>query len=312
MGTDVYFLDKFNQFDCSIVIVSTVDMTLTFSFPNVESGGVGGAVTIFRGFRLLRIFKLARSWRSFQVMLVNIRETLKDIGNFFILIGIVIFIYTLVGMELFSYNYDAETSPIPKSRLNFDYFSNALISVFVVLIGEDWDKLMIETMVQDKYPAVPGIFFVSLTIIGNMILLNLFLAILLKNFEDKADKEREVSKDQKKVLPLIGKIKTKFGSIVSKALQKAASFKTLRTFSISPKKSDFPIEFSDKQSRSPAPLPNISKASKLAQSTKLNDIQPLGQSTTEQPEETAVAGGDNKNVEEQKKEDFKKSYSTRL
>lgn len=80
-------------------------------------------------------------------MLINIRETLKDIANFSILLGIVIFIYTLVGMELFSYTY-LENEERGKPRLNFDYFSNALVSVIIVLIGEDWDKLMIDTMVD--------------------------------------------------------------------------------------------------------------------------------------------------------------------
>lgn len=118
-------------------------------------------------------------------MLINIRETLKDIANFSILLGIVTFIYTLVGMELFSYTYE-ENQERQKPRLNFDYFSNALVSVIIVLIGEDWDKLMIDTMVDQKYPIAAAIYFVSLVIIGSMILLNLFLAILLKNFEDKA------------------------------------------------------------------------------------------------------------------------------
>ena len=35
------------------------------------------------------------------------------------------------------------------------------------------------------------IYFVSLCIIGNIILVNLFLAILLKNFEDNDDNEAE-------------------------------------------------------------------------------------------------------------------------
>lgn len=80
-------------------------------------------------------------------MLINIRDTLKDIANFSILLGIVIFIYTLVGMELFSYTYKFSEER-GRPRLNFDYFSNALVSVVVVLIGEDWDKLMIEIMID--------------------------------------------------------------------------------------------------------------------------------------------------------------------
>jgi hypothetical protein len=38
------------------------------------------------------------------------------------------------------------------------------------------------------------LFFVSLVIIGNFILLNLFLAILLKNFEEEEEEEKEEKK----------------------------------------------------------------------------------------------------------------------
>jgi len=62
MGFKLYFKDRFNTFDCIIVLVSTVDVILTAS--PVEFGG-GGAISALRAFRLLRVFKLAKTWRSF-------------------------------------------------------------------------------------------------------------------------------------------------------------------------------------------------------------------------------------------------------
>ena len=50
-----YFRDKFNAFDCFIVFVSLFDfISLIFNF---SSGG--SAIAALRGFRLLRVFKLA-------------------------------------------------------------------------------------------------------------------------------------------------------------------------------------------------------------------------------------------------------------
>jgi len=54
---------------------------------------------------------------------------------------------------------------------------------------------MIDTMVDQSYPAAAAFYFISLVIIGSMILLNLFLAILLKNFEDKASVTNQVNSE---------------------------------------------------------------------------------------------------------------------
>lgn len=48
------------MFDAIITVLAVIDMVLTLA-PNVESPGV---LSIFRCFRLLRVFRLARSWSS--------------------------------------------------------------------------------------------------------------------------------------------------------------------------------------------------------------------------------------------------------
>ena len=51
----------------------------------------------------------------------------------------------------------------------------------------------------DHDRVLPSIFFISLMVIGNLFLMNLFLAILLKNFEEKKsdfDHEEEEENDK--------------------------------------------------------------------------------------------------------------------
>lgn len=67
------------------------------------SGGSGGALSAFRGIRLLRVFKLARSWTSFRELLHKIVLTVKEITTFSILLMICMFIFTLLGMELYGH-----------------------------------------------------------------------------------------------------------------------------------------------------------------------------------------------------------------
>lgn len=70
LGLVGYCRDSFNIFDGFIVILSTIEVILE----NTGSGGGGGsAISVFRAVRLLRLFKLARSWTSLQKLLITIQ-----------------------------------------------------------------------------------------------------------------------------------------------------------------------------------------------------------------------------------------------
>jgi hypothetical protein len=58
--------------------------------------------TALRAFRLLRVFKLAKTWKRFQLLLETMVHTLRDVASFSVLLLLFIFILTLLGMELFS------------------------------------------------------------------------------------------------------------------------------------------------------------------------------------------------------------------
>ena len=102
LGPKEYARDRFNLFDCFIVLFSTFEGVM--SLAQLNSGfSSGGAISAFRGIRLLRVFKLARSWKSFQEMLIKIGHALKDMSSFSVLLFLFMFTYALLGMELFAY-----------------------------------------------------------------------------------------------------------------------------------------------------------------------------------------------------------------
>ena len=157
----------------------------------------GGAISALRAVRLLRVFKLARSWTSFRLLLEKMIITLKDIRDFSVLMLLFMFIYTLLGMELYAYkviynneNLDSVASePGEYPRANFNSFLSGFTTIFIVFIGEDWNSSMYDHVRTSGYGSI--FFFISLFILGNLVLLNLFLAILLKNFEEPPGKDEE-------------------------------------------------------------------------------------------------------------------------
>lgn len=120
-------------------------------------------------------------------------ETIKDVQTFGVLLVICMLILALLGMELFGHKvkYDMYDNALtnPKEyegdtlspRVNFDNIGMSMLAIFVMFIGEDWNNVMY------KHERVIGllcqVIFPVFLVILNWILLNLFLAILLRNFD---------------------------------------------------------------------------------------------------------------------------------
>ena len=99
-GVRDYAREQLNLFDAAIVIISMVEIALE----SMDLGFAGGgAFSAFRSVRLLRTFKLVRSWKEFGKLLHKIMLTLKGLGTFLVLLLINMLIFTLTGMQLFGY-----------------------------------------------------------------------------------------------------------------------------------------------------------------------------------------------------------------
>ena len=96
-------------------------------------------------------------------------------------------IFMVLGMEFFSFNtfYDENWKIVddggrPPER-NFENIFNAFVTVFSVMIGDNWNNIMYDF--SRVHGAGAQVYFIVLTIVVNIILLNLLLAVLLDKFE---------------------------------------------------------------------------------------------------------------------------------
>ena len=92
---------------------------------------------------------------------------------------IIMFIYALLGKQLFKGQMNDGFGNIP--RANFDDLFWAFVTVFNVITLQNWDGILDNTV--GPLGLGYSLFYISLIIIGNTILLNLFLAILIQQFE---------------------------------------------------------------------------------------------------------------------------------
>jgi hypothetical protein len=195
LGWKNYAKDKFNLFDAIVVTISLIDWIISTSVANPESLGSGADVMqALKSLRMLRVIKLARTWTDLQVVMSTIVLSVKDITYYSILLMLFIYIFALLGMELFAHRckFDDEEQLVTdvaarieqgaemlSPRENFDVCYMAMTTVFIVILGEDWPIVM--TNYTRGQSPVYVLYFLVVYSFGNFILLSLFTAILLGN-----------------------------------------------------------------------------------------------------------------------------------
>jgi hypothetical protein len=92
LGVRSYFSDNFNIFDFAIVLVSFMEIGLA---------GGGGAFSVLRTFRLLRVLKLTQKFQSMKVILNTVVAALPAMAYLSLLMALFMFMAAVAGMQLF-------------------------------------------------------------------------------------------------------------------------------------------------------------------------------------------------------------------
>ncbi|XP_055696051.1 sodium channel protein para isoform X50 [Lutzomyia longipalpis] len=196
MSPKFYFQEGWNIFDFIIVALSLLELGLE---------GVQG-LSVLRSFRLLRVFKLAKSWPTLNLLISIMGRTVGALGNLTFVLCIIIFIFAVMGMQLFGKNYTDNMDRFPDGempRWNFTDFMHSFMIVFRVLCGE-WIESMWDCMLVGDVSCIP--FFLATVVIGNLVVLNLFLALLLSNFGSSSLSAPTADNDTNKIAEAFNRI----------------------------------------------------------------------------------------------------------
>ncbi|CAF3656370.1 unnamed protein product, partial [Adineta steineri] len=199
LGVNQYFASSFNIFDFIVIVGSIFEVVWTHFNPEESFG-----VSVLRSLRLLRIFKVTRHWASLRNLVVSLLSSMRSIVSLLFLLFLFILIFALLGMQLFGgeFSFEEET-PLQ----NFNKFATALITVFQILTGEDWNEIMYNGIFSqggaNGKGMVYSLYFVILVLFGNYTLLNVFLAIAVDNLANaheltKDEEEEQAAEEEKR------------------------------------------------------------------------------------------------------------------
>jgi hypothetical protein len=184
-----YFKDNWNNLDFALVLVSLIDLMIIAaagdstddgSTSSCSSAGSSG-VTAFRILRLVRAVRLVRTVPGIRAMFLTIWLSLPSLLNVGSLLLLLFYIFAVLGVAAFGNATDGE---FIHRHSNFRSVPAAMVLLFSVSTGEGWQDIMFEL---DADPSVSGgvpvTYFVIFVTLGSYVLTNLFIMVLIDNFE---------------------------------------------------------------------------------------------------------------------------------
>ncbi len=153
---DQYFRDAWNVFDFVLI-------GLVFLWPTL-------AILILT-VRLLRLLGGFSAVREMNLVLLTLVRSVPSMVHIVILLGIIVYMYAVVGHSLFH-----EHDPARWGTLGV-----SILSLFQVVTLDDWTAIL-DTATELE--PLAWIYFVSFVVVATFVGINLFVAVVVKNMDE--------------------------------------------------------------------------------------------------------------------------------
>ncbi|CAD8183288.1 unnamed protein product [Paramecium octaurelia] len=180
-GPRGYFRNSWNQFDFFVVLTSALDITLKLSGASNQNSFLSSGPQLFRVFRVLRVtklFRLVKQLKGLKKLIDTATFALPELFELILLMLLMYCIFAILAAFLYS---DVTDGSIIDDTYNFKNFHHALLTLFRCTTGEGQYQIIYDIM--ESHGAVHCLFFVVFSIAIQRIMLNLFILIVIQQYE---------------------------------------------------------------------------------------------------------------------------------
>jgi voltage-gated sodium channel len=130
--------------------------------------------------RLLRVLRLVSTVRELRLIVSALVRSIPSVGHVMMLMSIIVYIYAIIGYQLFH-----EHDPAHWRNLG-----TSVLTLFNIITLEGWTDVMYTAM---KLHPMAWVYFTSFVVIGTFVAINLFIAVIINNLDEaKAERLREL------------------------------------------------------------------------------------------------------------------------
>lgn len=170
---------------------NVMDLVLTVCYCLKSYSSFLGRINVFRMLKFLQRFKSkSLGWiKGMQIVVTTIAESVPNMANIAILLAILMYIYSIVGVALFQ----------DVAQEEFGNLGKTMFTLFITFTQIGW-VVILDKLTANGYFLAGSIYFISFILIGVVIFVKTVVAVVVANLEDAYQHQKVLDKMKKKVL----------------------------------------------------------------------------------------------------------------
>jgi voltage-gated sodium channel len=156
-----FWSNSWNWFDFIVVFISLIAMI---------GDGLPG-FTVLRLFRAFRVFRLFKRIPSLRKIVVGVVSAMPGVANAFVLLGLVMGIWSIMGVNFFGDDFPME----------FGTFFKAMLTCFQIMTFDGWASEIARPIMLQMGGGF-ALYFISYVFVASIIMSNVIVAILLDKY----------------------------------------------------------------------------------------------------------------------------------
>ena len=183
-GFKYYWYVNWNKFDFIIVLLSLIALDETL----LEQ--LNFNVTALRIIRVSRLLRMVKTSEGLRTLLKTLFMSLGNIINTALLLGLILFTFSVAGMSLFgNIQYEGSELDFFSHNVNFTTFYLSMMTLWRASTGESYNGIMHDCYYEVGLIAI--IFWLLFQLIAFLIFMNVFIAVIGESFNDNQATEDE-------------------------------------------------------------------------------------------------------------------------
>ncbi|XP_022258147.1 cation channel sperm-associated protein 1-like isoform X2 [Limulus polyphemus] len=174
-----YFHSGWNLLDFVIVMLSVFELVLPLmleSVGNFQAASIFRVLRIFRTIRALRALRVLRTIRflkSLQIIINTLFQSIQSMGAIGTLMALFMYVFAVIGRGLYH----------EVNNEKFGDLGKSIFTLYQLLTLDDWFMIYKDTLKENKSYWHILIFLIVYIVVEYFIFLNLFVAVLVDNFQ---------------------------------------------------------------------------------------------------------------------------------
>ncbi|EEP81058.1 conserved hypothetical protein [Uncinocarpus reesii 1704] len=173
-------------FDLALAVITAI-----IQLPLIrDSNRLYAALTIFQ---ILRIYRVVLAFSLTRSLIMTVFSNVVGLLNLILFVFLITFLTAIFAVQLFRDQIPKQDSGGNPTPVSFSSIYNSFLGMYQILSSENWTTIMYTATASSapwKTAWISAAFFIMWFILANLVVLNMFIAVIQESFDVSEDEKR--------------------------------------------------------------------------------------------------------------------------